>query len=182
MLYECHRRYSQQPTQQKYKQRQADLLSFLGRESSHIEGRCYKMHGRKFNVLNIIHVAALLASCSVIEVQADNFLRSNPGSTNIKRADTSDLISSKTIPTNGSTPPGEIHRYMVKYKPNSMEYKTRLSNARRKMTASRRSLKVSGADTMFIPQDDIEVMNFESEAEVMEWRNKPDVEVVVRGQ
>ena len=143
------------------------------------------MHGRKCNVLTIIHVAALLASCSVIKVQADNFLRSNPGSTNIKRAaraDTSDLISSKMIPTNGSTPPGEIHRYMVKYKPNSTEYKTRLSNARRKMTASRRSLKVSGADTMFIPQDDIEVMNFESEAEVMEWRNKPDVEVVVRGQ
>ena len=76
------------------------------------------------------------------------------------------------------------HRYIVKYKPGSIEFEKRLHRARRRNL--RRTATLSQDESLltygsFIPKDNAEVVYLKSDKEVQEWNEKEEVEYVEPG-
>lgn len=79
-----------------------------------------------------------------------------------------------------------VNRYIVKYKEDSKEFKSRMNQAARKK--SNGNLRLAGApdDQLlasggFLPKDNAEVIYLNSDEEVKEWNEKDDVEYVELG-
>ena len=76
------------------------------------------------------------------------------------------------------------HRYIVKFKPGSIEFEKRLHRARRRKL--RRTATLSQDESLltygsFIPKDNAEVVYLKSDKEVQEWNEKEEVEYVEPG-
>jgi len=131
-------------------------------------------------------VALYMASST--EVLANNIcLRGNTKPAYAKESQhikqQSDTIPTwKTAQYNPSSNDAENHRYVVQFQKNSHAYKIRLDNAIRKLSSSKSvSSKIVN---MFLPRDNIEVITFtrKTEQEAEEWKDKPDVESVEKGE
>ncbi len=73
-------------------------------------------------------------------------------------------------------------RYFVEFNENSSEYQMRLSNAKRIHSTLKPEDASHVAVNLFLPDDNVEVVTFQSKEEMVKWKQNPEVKRIERGE